>query len=128
MTKVKEIPLRVCRTCDKPLERKRYDQRLEDFGTFKRRKYCNLHCANTRKTLTKHGYSWRARKHLKAACEACGETRRRIAHHIDQDITNCQPENIQTLCKWCHDFFHSMADRRGLMVAGKMVCLVSQRE
>ena len=116
--------MRYCRTCNALLERKRYTGRLEDKTVFEKRKHCSLSCANTREILTKHGYSWRARKHLKMACEACQETRKLIAHHISQDITNNDPDNIQTLCKWCHDFFHSMADRRGKTVAGKMASLV----
>lgn len=102
------------------MQRNRYGGRLEDLTAFLKRRFCSLSCANTRTILTKHGYSWRARKHLKSACESCGEKRKLQAHHIDQDITNNQPENIQTLCKWCHDFHHSTAKRLGLSTAGKM--------
>jgi len=96
---------------------------LEDLTAFNKRRFCSLSCANTREILTKHGYSWRARKHLKASCEACGETRWLQAHHVDQDITNNQPGNIQTLCKWCHNFHHATAKRLGLTVAGRMASL-----
>lgn len=113
-----------CGTCGAPICRKRYGGRLEDLGAFNRRKFCSRSCGNTRVVLTKHGYSWRARKHLKPSCEACGSARFRQAHHIDQDKTNNAPENIQTLCKFCHDFWHSTARRIGLEVAGRMPCLV----
>ena len=73
--------------------------------------------------LTKHGFSWRARKHLKPKCEACGHPYRLQAHHINQDIRDNRPENIQTLCKHCHDFWHTTAKRRGKTVAGRMPCL-----
>ena len=33
-----------CEYCGKKLERKRYNGRLEDFGVFNRRKYCNKDC------------------------------------------------------------------------------------
>jgi len=115
--------LKPCEGCGQPMSRKLYGGRLEDMGAFSRRRFCSLSCGNTRKTLTKHGYSWRARKHLKNSCEACGERRRRIAHHVDQDKANNQPENIQTLCKWCHDFLHSTARRLGLPTAGRMASL-----
>jgi len=110
-----------CEQCGIPMSRKRYGGTLECNLAFSRRKFCSLSCAGVRKRLTKHGYSWRARKHLKASCEACGERRQLHAHHIDQDITNNPPENIQTLCKWCHNFHHSTAKRLGLSIAGRMV-------
>ena len=112
-----------CEACGILMSRKRYGAQLEDMGVWNRRRFCSLSCANTRKTLTKHGYSWRARKHLKKECEACGERRQLNAHHVDQDNRNNQPENIQTLCKWCHNFFHATAKRRGLARAGRMVSL-----
>jgi hypothetical protein len=93
---------------------------LEDLTVYRKRKFCSLSCANTRDVLTKHGYSWRARKHLKGACESCGETRSLQAHHVDQDIANNEPENIQTLCRWCHGFLHATAIRLGRSTAGRM--------
>jgi hypothetical protein len=105
------------------MERKNFNGRLEDLSAFKRRKFCSLSCANTRSDLTKHGYSWRARKHLKEKCEACGYQRALQAHHVDQDIRNNQPENIQTLCKHCHDFWHTTAKRLGKIKAGRMPSL-----
>lgn len=117
----KSEPKKSCKHCGILLTRKTFNGRLEDMGTFRRRKYCSLTCANSKKTrLTKHGYSWRARKHLKEACEACGQTTSLIAHHIDQDITNNAAKNIQTLCKHCHDFWHSTAKRRGRAIAKRM--------
>ena len=112
--------LKLCERCGTPMWRKRYGTTLEDLSAWNKRRFCSLSCANTRDRLTKHGYSWRARKHLKTACEGCGETRRLQAHHVDQDITNNEPQNIQTLCKWCHDFLHSTAKRLGRDTAGRM--------
>ena len=115
------IASKSCENCGQPMSRKRYGKVLEDLTVFSKRRFCSLSCANTRKILTKHGYSWRARKHLKTSCEACGESRQLQAHHIDQDMTNNPPENIQTLCKWCHNFHHASAKRLGIAIAGKMV-------
>ena len=115
---------RLCAHCAKPLSRKRYGGRLEDAATFLRRTHCSLSCANSREAPTNwETYHWRARKLRKPACEACGETRRLQAHHVDQNRTNNTPENIQTLCKWCHDFLHATAKRRGLTVAGRLAPL-----
>ena len=102
------------------MQRKRFNGRLEDLSVFMKRRFCSLSCANTRTDLTKHGYSWRARKHLKKKCEACGYARALQAHHIDQDKAHNEPENIQTLCKHCHDFWHTTAKRIGRTVAGRM--------
>lgn len=120
----KPTPIRHCAHCGLKLERKRYCDRLEDYAAFMKRQHCSRTCGNSRKELTKHGYSWRARKHLKPACEACGETRLLHAHHIDQDKTNNEPTNIQTLCKYCHDFWHSTAKRLAVNVAGRMPALL----
>ena len=119
-TRVEEVAKR-CEFCNKTMKRKRFNGRLEDFSVFKKRRFCSLTCANSKKgKLTKHGYSFRARKHLKSACEACGYTRAFHAHHLDQDITNNTVKNIQTLCKHCHDFWHTTQKRVGKKVAGKM--------
>ncbi len=116
--------LKFCATCGVEMSRGRYGERLEDLSAFRKRKFCSLSCANTKPVLTKHGYSWRARKHLKISCEACGSVRLLEAHHVDQDKANNQPENIQTLCSPCHDFWHATAKRIGRAVAGKMPPLV----
>jgi hypothetical protein len=123
----KPDPLKNCATCGAAMERNRYNGQLEDLGVFKRRKYCSLRCANTRVTegLTKHGYSWRARKHLKDHCEACGYRKTLHAHHVDQNQANNEPENIQTLCKHCHDFWHTAQKRTERKVAGRMPPLYS---
>lgn len=122
------VAAKPCQNCGVPMSRKRYGAQLEDLTVFSRRRFCSLSCANTRKTLTKHGYSWRARKHLTISCEACGERRDLHAHHVDQDKANNQPENIQTLCKWCHGFLHATAKRLGLAVAGRMASLALRME
>ena len=115
-----------CANCGTSMFRKRFAGRLEDLTVFNKRRFCSLSCANTRQELTKHGYSWRARKHLKACCEACGSSSKLEAHHIDQVKANNAAENIQTLCGYCHDFWHSTARRLGREVAGRMPSLVSQ--
>lgn len=127
MQRVVEKP-KSCGNCGQAIFRSRYGKRLEDLSAFNRRKFCSISCANTKMELTKHGYSWRARKHLRTSCEACGTERWLEAHHINQDRTNNQAENIQTLCSPCHDFWHATAKRVGREVAGRMPSLVSPME
>ncbi len=93
--------------------------RLEDRGVFLRQKYCSLTCANSKHTVTEGALLWRARKLRKDVCEMCGQTMSLYAHHIDGDRTNNQPRNIQTLCLYCHNFWHSTLARRGLPIAGR---------
>jgi hypothetical protein len=113
-----------CETCGTSMDRKRFGDRLEDYTAFRKRRFCSLSCANTSVTVTKHGASWRARKHLKLACEACGNMNALEAHHVDQNIQNNDPSNIQTLCRWCHQFWHGTSERLGRTVAGRMASLV----
>ena len=110
-----------CARCGIPMTRHFYGDRLEDRGVFKRRKYCSLHCANQR-TRPKHWetYHWRARKHRKSSCEACGSTEKLHAHHVDGQPKNSDAENIQTLCVHCHNFLHATAGRRGWDEPGRM--------
>ena len=124
----KQTPKKYCECCGREMLRKDYHGRLEDRLIYLKRRFCSLSCANTRTDLTKHGYSWRARKHLKTNCEACGYQKRLQAHHINQVISDNGLENIQTLCKHCHDFWHTMARRLGWTVAGRMPSLVSDKE
>lgn len=58
--------------------------------------------------LSKWGYSLRARKHLKEACEACGHDEELLVHHVNHDRSMNEDESLQTLCKRCHDFWHVM--------------------
>jgi hypothetical protein len=125
MTK-KLDPEKFCEFCAKELLRKTYANRLEDRNTFLRRRFCSLACSESKKgKLTKHGYSWRARKFLKKNCEACGYDKSLHAHHVDQNPENNVEQNIQTLCKHCHNFWHTTQKRLGLSIAGKMCQLYS---
>jgi hypothetical protein len=114
-----------CQRCGAKMDRKRFNGRLEDLGVFKRRKYCSLSCANTKDRPAHWGtYHWRARKHRKGQCEACGLTDQLHAHHVDGKPVNNAPENIQTLCVFCHNFLHATADRHGWTEPGRLPCLL----
>lgn len=117
--RVIETP-KMCGYCGSEMTRKRFNGRLEDLGVWNRRKYCNRSCGNSKKVVGESGYRWRARKFVKTECEACGFEEDLQAHHVDQDYTNNTDENIQTLCKSCHDFWHVLAKRVGRKIAGRM--------
>jgi len=117
-------PEKFCEYCGAKMERKVYNGVLEDMGAFMRRKYCSLTCANSKK----HPKHWttfhlRAAKFKKGFCESCGCKTSLQAHHIDQNPENNTSENIQTLCKHCHDFWHTTAKRLGRDIAGRMPSL-----
>lgn len=120
-------PEKHCVTCDALLARKRYNGRLEDYQAFLRRKYCSLHCANTRLEHTPAWYRWKAEVLRKTECanycEVCGATTNLHAHHIDGDITNNVCKNIQTLCGSCHAKRHHAIRRLGKIIPGKMECV-----
>ena len=110
-----------CATCGAMFNRALMPSgRLEDATIFMKRAHCSLTCANTRKTLKPQSYLWRSRKFKGSCCEACGETRKLHVHHCDQNQANNEPSNLQTLCQWCHDFWHATAKRVGRSVAGRM--------
>ncbi len=120
--KQKKEPQKFCQTCHKETLRKRYNGRLEDLTAFQRRKFCSLSCANTRQVIGYHGMSWRARQHLKEACERCSTKEGLHAHHCDEDRSNNTSENIQTLCGSCHNWWHHEAKRLGQTPSGRAPC------
>ena len=74
--------------------------------------------------ITKAGWLWRVRgKYRKDKCEACGISERMQIHHIDGNYRNADPENLQTLCVWCHRFVHHTAKRCGWKEPGKLLLL-----
>lgn len=118
-----------CKVCGAMFNRKQMPNgRLEDAVIFQRRECCSLSCANTRQEVTHGALLWRARKHRKDACEACGFTKRLHVHHCDQNPANNDPSNLQTLCQHCHDFWHTTAKRLGRPAALRMPSLGLQSE
>lgn len=125
---VKPTPEKRCLMCDARFQRKRCTTGvLEDYGAFLRRQFCSLSCANSRSKggLSRKAFHNRARKLRKPNCEACGSPHRRHAHHKNEDWTDNRPENIQTLCVFCHQFWHSMHRRRGVKPSGDMPQMLS---
>lgn len=63
----------------------------------------------------KKGESWEA-KHALArkikptgGCEICGSNRNVDVHHIDGDYKNNDPNNLQRVCRSCHNIIHRSA-------------------
>lgn len=102
-----------CQYCGKKLERKRFNGRLEDYGVFLKRQYCNRECM--RKGFLKIGESdanW-SNAHSTARninklilkkdyCEICGSTENLDMHHIDGNWKNNNLDNLMCLCRSCH--------------------------
>ena len=112
---MKHAPEKRCMICGCRFGRKRFNGRLEDLTAFMARAFCSLTCANSRSKggLSRKAFHARARKLRKPACEACGDKRKLHAHHVDEDWTNNDPSNVQTLCTYCHHFWHAMHKRHG---------------
>ena len=124
MSGVKDLPSKECEACGKLFKRHRTPSgRLEGVKEYRARRHCSLRCGNTRREVGRSALLWRARRHKKTRCEACGYAKRLAVHHCDQDQANNDPTNLQTLCAHCHDFWHATAKRLGRTVAGRMVSL-----
>jgi len=61
---------------------------------------------------TNRAYYRRARKVLHANvgyyCVRCPAVTKLEAHHIDEDITNCDINNLEWLCRECHEKHHGL--------------------
>ena len=126
--KPKAAEPRQCEHCLKTLERRRNEAgRLEGFRDFMRRRFCSLSCANSRPKggESRKASHYHARKQRAGSCEACGTSKRLQVHHIDEDWKNNEPTNLQTLCVFCHAFWHAMHVRLGTKPTLRMPRLVS---
>jgi hypothetical protein len=61
---------------------------------------------------TKSAYYKRAVKVLSAhrdkKCQRCPSGDKIEAHHIDEDITNNEIDNLEWLCRECHEIHHGL--------------------
>ncbi len=119
----KPDPEKRCMICGCRLQRRRMPSgRLEDLGAFLRRQFCSLSCANSRAKggTSRKAYHAQARKHRKTECESCGCQTRLHVHHLNEDWRNNDPSNLQTLCIFCHQFWHATHRRLGLKPSQRM--------
>lgn len=102
-----------CEYCGKALERKRFNDRLEDFGAYRRRKYCGRDCmrrafikvgTNDQTWSNAHATARKINELIlgKDACEKCGRTESLDIHHIDGNYKNNSIDNLMCLCRSCH--------------------------
>lgn len=116
-----DIPGKTCKVCGAPLTRKRYPNSMESYGAYLAREHCSQSCANSRAEVGRSGHHWRARKHLKDACENCAATEDLHVHHQDRDSSNDDPSNLQTLCDSCHLKLHWREDRDKRLASNSML-------
>jgi len=105
----KPTPDKMCPTCGKKMERRRFNGRLEDLGAFNRRIYCDRACMAAgmmKDSPTSSALLKRATKHRGEKCEECGTTENLGIHHIDSNQANNNPSNLMTLCGSCHTSWH----------------------
>ena len=113
---------KICPVCGKHFRRRRFGTRLEDYTRFQNRIYCSKSCsAHRRKDDMSRGnttFHRLAREHLKDCCAICGSTERLQVHHLDRNIKNNSPSNLETLCPTCHMKLH-WQQRRSLKNANQ---------
>lgn len=124
--KRKPDPSKRCKHCGKRLSRRRYGKTLEDYQTFQRRRFCSLSCSNSRLKggVSRKAFCAQARKHRKSSCEACGGKHLLHVHHVNQNWRDNAVKNLQTLCAFCHQFWHATHRRVGVKPSRRMPKIV----
>lgn len=61
----------------------------------------------------KGSYSRRGFEHYGRICNRCGSMKHLLVHHKDENRTNNQLENLEVLCKGCHQKHHETRDAFG---------------
>jgi len=107
----KAIPVepKDCLHCQKPLERKTFNGRLEDRGVYSRRKFCDMTCAGAASQTETPALATLRKRHLPhrgTTCQQCGSLRLVSLHHVDGDPSNNDTANVMTLCGACHTKWH----------------------
>ena len=105
----RDLGTKCCERCGAAMTRQRFGDRLEDASVFLKRQFCSLSCANTRGNwgLSATARRRAAHKMVKPHCEICGRSRGTMhVHHRDENFTNNDPTNLQTLCPSCHKKEH----------------------
>ncbi|OHD24265.1 MAG: hypothetical protein A2Y38_20070 [Spirochaetes bacterium GWB1_59_5] len=112
---VKPTPEKYCAACGAKLERKRFNNRLEDMSVFLRRQYCSRECswtASRKESVTLSGLLKRATQLKDSACEVCQAQTHLGVHHKDRNPANNSSENLLTLCASCHTKLHWSEGKR----------------
>jgi hypothetical protein len=110
-----------CAWCGATMRRRRSAKgRSEDIYWFNKRRFCSSKCyghhkaakAAERRAKDERAY----RRFVGPECEACGATTDLHVHHIDGEHANGSCENMQTLCRYCHGFWHGLLKRKGVVI------------
>jgi hypothetical protein len=126
----KPTPTKFCIECGKAFNRKLVGKRptLECASNFMRRKFCSIACSvsyqHAREAPTVAASRKRAMKHNIGSCEACGLVTETVVHHVDCEPMNNNLANLQTLCTYCHSFWHAMHKRIGKQPSTRMPPMV----
>ena len=110
----KPTPERYCEHCSTKLERKRLPNGdLEYLIHFNRRKFCDAKCmgaAFDQRHSAEVGWStahYHARKMVPpGCCSRCGKPDARDVHHKDLNHLNNSPDNLERICRSCHNREH----------------------
>ena len=122
----KPEPERYCKFCGKRLERKRLKNgQLESLLHFGRRKFCDRLCMarsfDERPTTDDPGWMTahhHARKMVpQGPCSRCGAPGASDVHHKNGDWTDNRPENLERICRSCHNRVHRR--RKPCVICGK---------
>lgn len=121
----KPTPELYCQECGKKLERKRLPNGdLEYLIHFNRRKFCGRLCMGKnfdRRHSPDVGWStahYHARKvKAKGPCNRCGKPSAKDVHHKDGNHLNNSTENLERICRSCHNLEHST--RGSCKICGK---------
>ena len=117
---IKPEPYKKCEYCGRQMHRERFSSgRVEDFGAFTRRKYCDRDCMrkafvkqgkNTEQLYTPSHASARKIAYLicskESVCDICGKVGKMDVHHIDGNRNNNTAENLIVICRSCHMKIH----------------------
>lgn len=105
----RKMPQKFCEHCEAPLQRKRFNGRLEDPSVYLRRRFCGRSCAHVgmrKSSPSLAALRKRSERFRGNACETCGTELNLQVHHKNLDPADNKPENIQTLCASCHTRWH----------------------
>lgn len=97
------VNIKCCEVCNKPIKNYKTSK-----GT------CSKSCANTRFKTGENNGNWKQGSYRSTCflyhakeCVVCKESNIVEVHHLDEDNTNNNPENLIPLCPTHHQYWHS---------------------
>lgn len=122
-----KYPRKLCERCGKALAIRVFARGRENIHAHMKRRFCSLKCSNTRgrKGTSRTQIMLQARSNLRKSCECCGGNDRLAIHHINEDWRDNRPENLQTLCVFCHQQWHGLHKRLGINCSAPMPSLAT---